>query len=56
MAVGVARGIAMRLRKIEWLKSLYLEEVAEFRADAIKATADNLWRRYKQECSRAKKR
>jgi hypothetical protein len=56
MAVGAARGIAMRLRKIQRLESLYHEEVEELRADAIKATADNLWRRYSQECSRAKKR
>jgi hypothetical protein len=53
MAVGAARVIATRRRKIKRLKSLYREEVEEFRADAIKATADNLWRRYKQECRRA---
>jgi hypothetical protein len=53
MAVGAARVIATRRRKLKRLRSLHREEVEEFRADAIKATADNLWRRYKQECRRA---
>jgi hypothetical protein len=51
-----ARGIAKRIIKIRMISKLYHDGVAELRADAVKATADNLWRRYSQECSRAKKR
>jgi len=56
MAVGAARGIATRLVKIQKLSSLYHQEVAEFRVDAIKATAGNLWRRYNEEKRRVLRR
>jgi len=55
MAVGAARSIATRLQKIRRLSSLYHDEVTEFRADAVKATADNLWRRYTQDCRRRRR-
>ncbi len=46
MAVLTARAVAERLVRIKKLSSLYHEEVAQMRIDAVTTTVNALWRRY----------
>jgi hypothetical protein len=49
-----ARTVANRLVRIQKLKSLYEEEVAMMRADAVKTTVTALWRRFNEFKKRTK--